>query len=145
MNNKDIYLNVDGRKKDVWIGVNRKSKEVSIRLDRAGVSGYAKAVVDTTENWDNDLLYIPEKGLIIVYSDKGVIIRDGQTINVAGVKIGDGTSYLIDLPFIGDELGAILEDHIQDTNIHVTLEEKQFWNNKLNFELVEETLILNRN
>ena len=48
MNNKDIYLNVDGRKKDVWIGVNRKSKEVSIRLDRAGVSGYAKAVVDKT-------------------------------------------------------------------------------------------------
>ena len=145
MNNKDIYLGVESRRKDVWIGLNRDKKEVSIRLERGGASGYAKAVMDVTENWDSNPLYIPEKGLIVVYSDKGTIIRDGQTINVCGIKIGDGNSYLIDLPFVGDEWAAIMEDHIQDTNIHVTLEEKNFWNNKLNLELIEETLVFNRN
>lgn len=145
MNNKDIYFGVGSRRKDVQIGLNRETKEVSIRLGRGGSSGYAKAIVDTTENWDNNLMFIPEKGLIIVYSDKGTIIRDGQTINVAGIKIGDGNSYLIDLPFVGDEWAVIMEDHIQDTNIHVTLEEKQFWNDKLNFELIEENLVFNRN
>lgn len=144
MNNKDIYFGIDGRKKDVWIGLNRATKEISISLERGGSSGFAKAVMDTTENWNNDLLYIPEKGLIVVYSDKGTIIRDGQTINVAGIKIGDGNSYLVDLPFIGDEWATIMEDHIRDTNIHVTLEEKTFWNNKLNINLIEENLILNR-
>ena len=44
--------------------------------------------------------------------------------------------------------------HIQDYDIHVTLQEKVFWNNKINVddaaeqvsgELEDETLILNRN
>lgn len=145
MNNKDIYFGVGERRKDIWLGIDKDRKEVSIRLERGGGSGYAKAVVDTTENWNNDLQFIPEKGLIVVYSDKKTIIRDGQTVNIPGIKIGDGSSYLIDLPFVGDEWATIMEDHIRDTNIHVTLEEKAFWNNKLNLELVEETLILNRN
>ena len=134
MNNKDIYIGInEGRHKDVMVQINR-----------GGGSGYARAMMDTTENWNNKPLFVPQKGLIIVYSDKEPIIRDGRVVNVAGIKIGDGNAYLIDLPFIGDEYASILDNHINDMSIHVTPEEKAFWDNKLNYELNAETLILNR-
>ena len=48
----------------------------------------------------------------------------------------------------------ILLEHIRNTDIHTTIQEKVFWNNKINVddaeeqitgELENETLILNRN
>ena len=82
--------------------------------------------------------YVPEQGKIIIYSDK----YNG----VPAIKIGDGTTFLVDLPFITDILSQQLQEHITNTTIHVSSEEKAFWNNKLNLEDVvqEETLRLNR-
>ena len=100
---------------------------------------------DTTANWNTHRDFIPLLGEVVVYMDHEQI-DDGQgnTVNVPGVKIGDGTSYLIDLPFVGDETLAELQEHIGNTNIHVTTAEKQFWDNKLNCQIDNETLIINR-
>lgn len=145
MSNKDIYLDIGSRRKDVWIGVNREKKELTFSLSKSGGSGYARGMVDTTENWEQKPTFIPDKGLLVIYMDHGTIIREGETINVPGIKVGDGQAYLVDLPFVGDDWVAILEDHIRNTVVHITQEERNFWNDKLNCEYQDdETLLLNR-
>ena len=49
-----------------------------------------------------------------------------------GIKIGDGAAYVQDLPFVDEELRDKIMDHINNPDIHVSLREKLFWNNKLN-------------
>lgn len=145
MDNKNVYLDVGSRRKDVWIGIDRSKKELTFSVAKGGGSGYAKALIDTTENWNLKPTFIPDKGLFIVYIDHGMIIREGETVNVPGIKIGDGAAYLIDLPFIGEDWYGVLEEHIQNTDIHVNPDEKSFWNAKLNCDLQDETLQFNRN
>ena len=70
------------------------------------------------------------------------------------IKIGTGNAYVQDLAFVDENTKNILLEHIHNQDIHTTLAEKIFWNNKINVddateqitgELEEETLILNRN
>ena len=107
---------------------------------------------DTTENWNAARGMIPLAGEVIIYNDYKTIQKeiDGElkTVYVPGIKVGDGQAYVQDLPFVDDELRQIIMDHITNENIHVTLREKLFWNNKLNVddnaELVDGALIFNR-
>ena len=108
---------------------------------------------DTTQHWNEALGFIPLEGEIIIYNDYNTVQKevDGviQNITVPAIKIGDGMAFVQDLPFVNDELRVQLLNHIENPNIHVTLQEKLFWNNKLNVndaaELVNGALILNRN
>lgn len=107
------------------------------------VTGRTTQTIDTTENWNRRTTYVPQEGQIIVYSDYAVI--DG--VNIPNIKIGDGTTYVVDLPFVGDDLRLAVENHIADTGIHVTPEEKSFWNNKVTtdeIDLDNERLILTK-
>ena len=49
---------------------------------------------------------------------------------IPAVKIGDGLAYLIDLPFIDASVTRLME-HINNTQIHITQAEREFWNNKV--------------
>lgn len=117
---------------------------------------------DTTANWDAAIGFIPLAGEIIIYDDwktktwtteeYGETVT--KTIYIPGIKIGSGNAYVQDLGFVDEDLRQQLMDHINNQNLHVTLGEKAFWNNKINVddayeqvheELVDETLILNRN
>ena len=108
---------------------------------------------DTTANWNAARGFVPLAGEVIVYNDYKTIQKeiDGemQDVLIPGVKIGDGQTYVQDLPFVNDELRVQLLNHIENPDIHVTLQEKLFWNNKLNVndaaELIDGALILNRN
>lgn len=104
-----------------------------------GGSSDAIVLSHTTEYWHNHPTYIPKVGEVIVYSDYTEI-----ELNVyqPALKIGDGTTYIADLPFIDETM----QYHINNTAIHVTPEEKNFWNNKINCddEVSGETLRLNR-
>ena len=104
---------------------------------------------DTTANWNTARDFIPMQGEIIIYTDHGQMDDGyGNTINVPGIKIGDGNAYLIDLPFVGaDQRYAILQElrqHTNDWSIHVSEEDRNFWNTKLNYSTTGETLVLNR-
>lgn len=108
------------------------------------------ATRDTTANWNQKINFIPLKGEVIVYTDAGQTDDgSGNTINVPGIKVGDGTSYLIDMPFVGADIrNSILQElrsHENDWNLHVSNADREFWNNKLNYTTNGETLILNRN
>ena len=117
---------------------------------------------DTTENWNNARGFIPMAGEVIVYTDyetKTYTVEEygetvTKTIEIPNIKIGTGNAYVQDLGFVDEKTRDILMAHIQDHDIHVTLQEKVFWNNKINVddaeeqisgELTDETLILNRN
>ena len=102
--------------------------------------------IGTTAQLNSDISYIPQKGEVRLYLDKTTITQDGQTITIPGIKVGDGLAYGVDLPFLGDDILQQLLDHIANTTLHITQQERIFWNNKINCEdeVSEETLILNR-
>ena len=117
---------------------------------------------DTTENWNNARGFIPMAGEVIVYTDyetKTYEVEEygekvTKTVEIPNIKVGTGNAYVQDLAFVDEKTRDILMAHIQDHDIHVTLQEKVFWNNKINVddaeeqitgELENETLVLNRN
>lgn len=126
----------------------------SVVYNKAGRRVVGSAIIynvqnDTTENWNAKRTYVPERNDIIIYSDHGTIDDgNGNNVDVPGIKIGDGNAYLIDLPFLGeDDKNQILQEvrsHTGNSVIHVTSEDKNFWDNKLNCEVVEGNLIFNR-
>ena len=92
---------------------------------------------NTAAGWAVMPDYVPKAGEICLYSD------------TAKIKIGDGSAFIVDLPFIGEQdiqtLREALRRHMEDMTAHVTTREKEFWNNKLNYEVSGDTLVLNRN
>lgn len=108
---------------------------------------YANLYYNTKEGWDSMVNYVSELGTIYYYEDYYTETDEhGNTITKPGIKIGDGMAYLIDLPFLGS-IGSptdhtTLYEHINDTSVHVTEQEKMFWNNKCR---VDETQVDNEN
>lgn len=139
---RDIIIDLDpSRVESLTLGTtSRMSVDSNIP-----VPVKAKATVKTTEQWMAKKKYIPERGEIIIYSDRNII--DDKLY--PGIKVGDGLAYVADLPFVGEEIEAQIMDalniHIGNSGIHVTPEDKEFWNNKLNYSIDGEKLILNRN
>jgi hypothetical protein len=86
--------------------------------------------VNTTAYWNSKLGYIPEAGTIIIYSDYKQ--KDGK--NVPGIKIGSGNGYVQDLAFIDNGVSEDLLNHISNTIVHVTQQERAKWNNKVNID-----------
>lgn len=103
----------------------------------------------TKEQWNMNPTLVSEKDVLYIYTNYKTVEKDGEEIIIPGLKVGDGKGYLIDLPFINnvgsEDIEQLLMDHINNHSIHVTQEEKMFWNNKLNLSLHEENLVLNRN
>lgn len=105
----------------------------------------------TKSEWNLNRDFISQKNVLYIYTDYKTIEKDGEQILIPGLKIGDGTTYLIDLPFVNDtsrgsELEQLILDHINNKVIHISAEERNFWNNKLNVLLQSDTqtLVLNR-
>lgn len=104
----------------------------------------------TTAEWNTIRQFIPMRGEVIIYTDHGQIEDEfHRKINVPGIKIGDGNAYLIDLPFAGDDVSYQilheLREHTSNQVIHVTQAERDFWNNKINYQVSDGRLIINRN
>lgn len=97
---------------------------------------------NTTIGWNSQPELISEARTIYVYTDyQTETDGSGNTVNIPGFKVGDGKAYVIDLPFT-DEL---MVKHMANQSIHVTQEEKDFWNNKVRAyysSIEEDTLIL---
>ena len=67
----------------------------------------------TTEYWNSHPDIISKKDAIYVYTDWSTV----NGVSVAGTKIGDGNTYVVDLPFT--------------PSVNVTQEEKDYWNDKV--------------
>ena len=90
-------------------------------------AGLRHIYYDLTQNWKAQTTMISEAGAIYIYSDYSEV--DGK--KVPAIKIGDGKAYLADLPFASQELLSLLTDHINDRTVHITAQEREFWNNKV--------------
>jgi len=103
----------------------------------------------TTEYWNSRIGYVPEAGKIIIYDDYKTETIEGKTVMYPGIKVGNGNAYVQDLMFADSYYNDLFERHINDASIHVTPQDKQRWNRKLNVDDIQgvenETLIFNRN
>ena len=129
-----------------------------------GGGGKEYVKYNTTAGWNAQRTLIAERGILYIYSDHSTITtHEGRTLPVPGIKVGDGNSYLIDLPFASDaEIKSIedavdmvadevvrvaeqLDEHEADSDSHVTNEEKERWDRKVSVRFDEdnpETLVL---
>lgn len=91
---------------------------------------------DTSDQWAQKINLISKKNTIYVYTDHQT--KDGQ--NIPGIKIGDGLAYVVDLPFVDQ----IYVDHIANTDIHITKEERVKWNKAITADIADndEKLVL---
>lgn len=99
---------------------------------------------NTSEYWRVNPQFVPLAGEIVVYTDYQIL--NGKFI--PGVKIGDGQTSIVDLPFISNGEGGggaetlnALNEHIADDVRHVSVAERILWNNKLNYRMDGETLV----
>lgn len=87
-----------------------------------------KIYYDTTENWNSQYDLKTKKGDIYIYSDAPLASGTGPRM-----KIGNG-GYLNDLMFIDQDYF----DHIQDMIVHITQEEREYWNDKVGVTVVQD-------
>lgn len=92
---------------------------------------------NTTAGWNAQNTLVGALNTIYIYTDYQ---EDEEGNAIAGIKIGDGNAYLIDKPF----LDTIYYGHINDTDIHITAEEREFWNNKVRcyYSLLEDETVV---
>lgn len=77
---------------------------------------------DLTENWEkaNDS-FIPKRGEVCIYLDRiktDELDENGESIFIPGIKVGDGSSYINELEFIG-EIYITTEEIEEMTNIKI--------------------------
>ena len=118
-------------------------------LELEGLKTYDKLlkkhipIIGTTAYFEGVKTTVPPKGQLVIFSDlRSIEITNSDssksTITSAGIKVGDGIKTIEQLPFID----WFYWDHINDKNIHVTSEQKKFWNNKITCKVDDETLNL---
>lgn len=100
---------------------------------------------DTTEAWNSSITFIAERGHIYIYSDCSTKeLEDGSIVKIPGLKIGDGTSYLIDMPFVSTGNVDMFIEHMENQSIHVSETDRPNWDNKVSASVDQttESLIL---
>jgi len=121
------------------------SKLNNLDFEHSGHTGFAGIEFGTTAEWKSKPTYVPPVGMLVVYTDYAV---DSEGNYIPAFKIGDGNAYVGDAFFVGDDIRAGLEEHINNKIIHITQEEREFWNNKLNLEIPQsgsDLLVFTRN
>lgn len=110
--------------------------------------GLGRVYYDTTANWNLNPVLVSEKGAVYIYSDYEYYEDAiGNRTPIAGLRIGDGSSYLIDLPFVNSLTAHLIISHVANQTVHITEAERVFWNNKISAYIDpkdSETLILSK-
>jgi len=87
--NYDFYFN------------NCETFQMSFVTDPAVIIVDRKYVLsNTTEEWNETPELVSKENYIYVYTDYKTTLIDGNEVDVPGLKIGDGETLLIDLPFV---------------------------------------------
>lgn len=108
-----------------------------ISLPQLGLRGI---YCDRTENWNAQIDFIGRDGAIYIYSDYSTE-KDGAggTVNVPSIKIGDGSTPLIDRPFVAAQFAEAVTDivsesviaKLNDDRMIVTQEDREKWDRKV--------------
>lgn len=79
--------------------------------------------IDTVANWATRGMKESKEGWIYIYKD----YMPFEDTYIPGIKVGTGNAYIVDLPFTD----AIYAQHILDSQIHVSQQDRQRWDNKI--------------
>lgn len=93
----------------------------AIMVDSQG--GNKQIYYGSTEYWNARVGLVAERGCIYIYKDW----QEKEGKYIAGFKVGDGSTLLSELYFTDDPW----LDHIYNTIVHITQEERDRWNNKV--------------
>lgn len=78
----------------------------------------------TTAYWDTRIGFVPKEGHIIIYEDAFEEKQDdGTVVYHPNIKVGDGSQYVQDLPFLGEYESRMLMERIRE--LHELVMEKQ--------------------
>lgn len=101
---------------------------------------YSKIHYDTKANWDRQRFLIAERGHLYIYKDAEVTYISGERVVYPGIKIGDGSSYLIDMAYsiVGSDHEKFTQ-HIQNALIHVGTGDRMNWNDKVSVDANQAT------
>lgn len=103
--------------------------------DYLNVNLNKQILFNTTAAWNAQVQLQSQADTLYIYTDHQV---DSQGNVIAGIKVGDGNAYLIDMPFTDS---AIME-HISDNVRHISAEERAFWNNKVSCYLADNDRVI---
>lgn len=110
-----------------WFEYNNKYKTF---IDTGVIArGSSNIYMKTTQEWNDIPSLQAERATIYVYSDYKTI--DDKLIS--GIKIGDGKSFLKDLPFVNEFL--LVDDHPPEVKNYVSDEDRANWNSKVSCKL----------
>lgn len=143
----EINTSLSTKTVSVQIGKNNyitadHAKLKNLDYANSGHTGFAGIEMNTTAYWNSQLDYRPPEGMLVIYTDYQSYEDDqGNIVYVPGFKIGDGNAYLIDKPFVGEADSKLLQEHIEDIGVHIQPGEREFWNNKLNYNEPEGDLL----
>ena len=91
--------------------------ETAVWIELGSLEG--KVLRGTTAYWNSRPSLVAANGVSYIYTDYRIIDNgDGTTTTYHGLKIGDGSAYLIDMPFIGG------------SNVDITQADIDRWNSK---------------
>ena len=108
-------------------------------------------LIGSTSEWSFHSAYVAPSGTICIYTDHGTVQINSVTRTVPGIKISDGSTPIIDMAFVGDDvtipIRKELDEHIADSVRHITAAERTSWNNKITCDdtVQNNNLILTRN
>ena len=126
--------------KSIYNDATQQERGLMSAADKLKIDTLQEVQYATTNFWNSCRGYIPNRGQILVYSDYKTIWKDGKEIKVPGIKVGSGNAYIQDLAFVGEDIARDLLQHMNNKSIHVTPEEKVFWNSKLNVTDAQEVV-----
>ena len=109
------------------------------------VEGQVMCYRRTAQEWNQDPNYMSQAGVLYIYENYKDLPNGTK---IANFKVGDGVNYLIDLPFVNADLSQNLYQHVNNSRIHITDAERNFWNNKITAYqdvINNENLILTKN
>ena len=133
VNPNTIRVNIESGQYEIFNGSALSHSALSnLDFESSGHQGkgFAGIKIKTTAEWNQQPELLTSSGILYVYSDYA---HDELGNPIPGVKIGDASGTpLILKPFVGDNILEGLEEHINNTSIHVTQAEKNFWNSKSN-------------
>ena len=148
---------IDTSNKRILINPDTSSAQ-KISYIRDGVMTNVGAVLDdltsssvsieshSTEEWQEEGRAISKQGIFYIYSDG---YKDEEGNDIPRIKLGDGMAYISDLPFLDAPLLNMIIQHINNEAVHITQQQRLFWNNKINIndsqQVIDNALVFNRN
>lgn len=128
-NNGGFKLGTESNK-PIELTFDSKS-DFTAKFDSGTGGGSSHILYASTEYWNSHPDIVGKAGYIYIYSDW---MEDPEYGKIAGFKVGDGETLLVEL----SATDQMWQDHVTDAIRHITQAERDAWNNKVTCDFIAE-------